>query len=175
MPQRSSPAGAGYPEAGRPDKQAAASGVASRVMAPRNKTRIVARERLIAQLIEARRKRCILLQGPAGCGKTTTLVAWREALLPLGFDLAWLTLSPEDNDLANFVDSLVASLSQVDGRICREASLLGGRGVDDEAVERTVIALVRGIAGCMRDLVLVIDDLHHVTNPRSHAALQVGS
>ncbi|HKT95917.1 MAG TPA: LuxR C-terminal-related transcriptional regulator [Paraburkholderia sp.] len=141
-------------------------------MAPRNKTRIVARERLIAQLIEARRKRCILVQGPAGCGKTTTLIAWREALLPLGFDLAWLTLSPDDDDLANFIDSLVASLAQVDADICREASLLGGRGVDDEAVERTVIALVRGIAERQRDLVLVIDDLHHVANPRSHAALQ---
>ncbi|MFP6560386.1 LuxR C-terminal-related transcriptional regulator [Paraburkholderia sp. B3] len=141
-------------------------------MTPRNKTRIVARERLINQLLEARRKRCILVQGPAGCGKTTLLVAWREALLPLGFDLAWLTLSPEDDDLASFLDYLVASLAQIDPGMCREAAILGGRGVDDEAVERTVIALVRGIASRASDLVLVIDDLQHVANPRSHRTLQ---
>lgn len=148
------------------------TGASSRVMAPRSKTRIVARERLVGQLIEARRKRCIVLQGPAGCGKTTTLLAWREALLPLGFDLTWLTLAPEDDDLASFVDGLVASLAQVDPAICREAVILGGRGADDEAVERTVIALVRAIASRSSDLALVIDDLDHITNPRSHRALQ---
>ncbi|CAG9263177.1 LuxR family maltose regulon positive regulatory protein [Paraburkholderia unamae] len=156
----------------RPDSPSAATGASPRVMAPRNKTRVVARERVVGQLIEARRKRCIVLQGPAGCGKTTTLLAWREALLPLGFDLAWLTLAPEDDDLASFVDGLVASLAQVDPAICREAALLGGRGVDDEAVERTVIALVRAIASRSADLALVVDDLDHVTNPRSHRALQ---
>lgn len=141
-------------------------------MAPRNKTRTVARTRLVDKLIEARRKRCILVQGPAGCGKTTMLVAWREALLPLGFDLAWLTLSPDDNDLASFIDSLVASLAQIDADVCQEASLFGGRGVDDEAVERTVIALVRGIGRHTRDIALVIDDLHHIAAPRSYKALQ---
>jgi LuxR family transcriptional regulator, maltose regulon positive regulatory protein len=161
------------PNADPPKKQpAVAAGAASRIMTPRNKTRIVARERLITQLLEARRKRCILVQGPAGCGKTTLLVAWREALLPLGFELAWLTLSPEDDDLASFLDYLVASLAQIDPGMCREAAMLGGRGVDDEAVERTVIALVRGIASRAGDLALVIDDLQHVANPRSHRTLQ---
>ena len=155
-----------------PDSPSTAAGAASRVMAPRSKTRVVARERVVGQLIEARRKRCIVLQGPAGCGKTTTLLAWREALLPLGFDLAWLTFAPEDDDLASFVDGLVASLAQVDPAICREAAILGGRGVDDEAVERTVIALVRAIGGRSSDLALVIDDLDHVTNARSQRALQ---
>jgi LuxR family transcriptional regulator, maltose regulon positive regulatory protein len=161
------------PNADPPKKPTAvAAGAASRIMTPRNKTRIVARERLITQLLEARRKRCILVQGPAGCGKTTLLVAWREALLPLGFELAWLTLSPEDDDLASFLDYLVASLAQIDPGMCREAAMLGGRGVDDEAVERTVIALVRGIASRAGDLALVIDDLQHVANPRSHRTLQ---
>ncbi|CAB3795658.1 HTH-type transcriptional regulator MalT [Paraburkholderia caffeinitolerans] len=168
MPQSSVPS-----DEGRSDKAPTLpTSTASRVMAPRHRTRVVARERLVAQLIEARRKRCIMLQGPAGCGKTSTLVAWRESLLPLGFELAWLTLAPEDDDLASFIDYLVASLAQIDPAICREAALLGGRGVDDEAVERTVIALVRGIAERSGDLALVVDDLQHIANPRSHKALQ---
>lgn len=143
-----------------------------RLIPPRSATRIVARERLLTQLLDARRKRCIVLQGPAGCGKTTALVGWREALLPLGYDFAWLTLVPDDNDITHCLDYLVASLAQVDPAMCHEAALLGGRGVDDEAVERTVIALVRGIASHPAEVVLVLDDLHHLTNPRSHEALQ---
>jgi LuxR family transcriptional regulator, maltose regulon positive regulatory protein len=141
-------------------------------MAPRSANRIVARERVVAQLLGARRKRCVVLQGPAGCGKTTTLVAWREALLPLGFDVAWLSLAAEDNDLPHFLDCLVMCFAQCAPAIAQEAALLGGRGADDEAVERTVISLVRGIAQHATDLVLVLDDLHALTNERGHAALQ---
>lgn len=127
------------------------------MMAPRRTARIVARERLVTQLLGSRRKRCFVLQGPAGCGKTTTLVAWRVALLPLSFNVAWLTLTAEDNDLSHFLDCLVACLAQVDPAICQEAALLGGRGTDDEAAERTVIALVRGITQYAGDLVLVLE------------------
>ena len=156
----------------RSQRGAAESRADPRLNPPRNTARIVARERLLAQLLDARRNRCVVLQGPAGCGKTSLLIAWREALLSLGFDIAWLTLAPEDNELTHFLDYLVASLSQVDPAMCHEATLLGGRGVDDEAVERTIIALVRGIAAHSNDVVLVLDDLHHVTNARNHEALQ---
>ncbi|KXV13444.1 helix-turn-helix transcriptional regulator [Caballeronia megalochromosomata] len=139
---------------------------------PRVPTRVVGRERLVAQLVEARRKRCIVMQGPAGYGKTTALIAWREALYPLAFQVAWLTLADEIDDLARFLDALAASLAQVDPSIPRDASLLGGRGMDDEAIERTIIALVRGIASWQGDLVLVLDDLHRLTDRRCHQSLQ---
>lgn len=167
MPQNSPPVDPRRSQGG-----AAESRADPRLTPPRTTARVVARERLLAQLLDARRNRCVVLQGPAGCGKTTLLIAWREALLSLGFDLAWLTLVPEDNELAHFLDYLVASLAQVDPAICHEAALLGGRGMDDEAVERTIIALVRGIAAHSSDVVLVLDDLHHVANARNHEALQ---
>ncbi|ASW02313.1 LuxR C-terminal-related transcriptional regulator [Paraburkholderia aromaticivorans] len=167
MPQNSPPVDPRRSQGG-----AAESRADPRLIAPRSTARVVARERLLAQLLDARRNRCVVLQGPAGCGKTTLLIAWREALLSLGFDIAWLTLVPEDNELAHFLDYLVASLAQVDPAMCHEATLLGGRGMDDEAVERTVIALVRGIAAHSNDVVLVLDDLHHVANARNHEALQ---
>jgi LuxR family transcriptional regulator, maltose regulon positive regulatory protein len=159
------------PEACRPQR-AVAGKADPRFNPPRSTTRVIARERLLTQLLEARRKRCIVVQGPAGCGKTTALTAWREALLPLGFEIAWLTLAPEDNDLAHCLDYLVASLAQVVPQACHEALLLGGRGIDEEIVERTVIALVRGIAECGTDIVLVLDDLHQISHARCHEALQ---
>lgn len=141
-------------------------------VAQRGAARVVARERLLAQLTEARRRRCIVLQGPAGCGKSAALMAWRVELLGLGFDMAWLTMEPEDNDLARWLDRLIGCLSEVSPAITREAMLLTGRGLDDEGVERTIIALVRGIAACPRELTLALDDLHHIVDARVRDALQ---
>ncbi|MGE8317858.1 MAG: LuxR C-terminal-related transcriptional regulator [Comamonas sp.] len=152
--------------------QALAAPASTKLVPPRPSGRLVAREQLTALLLEARRRRCIVLQGPAGCGKTTALVAWRQALLPLGFDVAWLTLAPEDNEPNRFLDYLLASLAQVDPAIARGATELAGHGVDAEAVERTVIALIRGLARHPRELVLVLDDLQHLGDVRIHAALQ---
>ncbi|HSV58011.1 MAG TPA: LuxR C-terminal-related transcriptional regulator [Variovorax sp.] len=146
--------------------------VSTKLVPPRSAGRVVAREALLARLMEGRRRRCVVLQGPAGCGKTTTLVAWRQALLPLGFDVAWLTLTPEDNEPSRLLDYLLASVAQVTPAATQEAADYAGRGVDSEAMERALIALVRGIAAHPRELVLVLDDLQHLMDPRIHEALQ---
>ena len=133
---------------------------------------MIARERLITRLLDARRNRCIAVTGPAGCGKTALLVAWRQALVPLGFDVAWLSLTPDDNELARFLEGLVAAFAEVDPALAEDAAQLGTDGIDSDAVERLAIALVRRIAIHPRELVLVLDDLHHVTHAGIHEALQ---
>lgn len=139
---------------------------------PRGTPRIVGRDRLLAQLREARRKRCIVLQGPIGSGKTTLLLAWRESLLPLGYSMAWQTFTPDDNELSRGLDHLIACLSQVDPDISREAALLFERGMDDEAAEGVVVSLVRGIAAHSADIVLVLDDVQHLVRPEGHEVFQ---
>ncbi|AWY38453.1 helix-turn-helix transcriptional regulator [Pseudomonas putida] len=146
--------------------------VSTKLIPPRSAARLISRGRLQEQMLKARRQRCIVLKGPAGCGKTSTLIAWRQALLPLGFDVAWLTLSADDNELTRFLDYLLASLGQIEPSLVYEATQLEGRGIDSEAVERTVITLVRSIASRGRELVLVLDDLHHLTDVGIHQALQ---
>lgn len=146
--------------------------VSSKLVAPRGLARAVSRERLREQLLDARRMRCIVIQGAAGYGKTTALIEWSQALLPLRFEVAWFSITAEDNELTRFLDYLLASFAQVDPDIAREAILLGGCGTDYEAIERTVIALVRGIALYDRELVIVLDDLHHLSDPAIHDVLQ---
>lgn len=146
--------------------------VSTKLFPPRDAGRILAREQLIARLMEARRFQCISLQGPAGCGKTTTIAAWRRELLTFGFDVAWLTLATDDNEVSRFLDYLLASFAEVDPAIAHEAAQLAGRGVDSEAVERTLIALVRSIASRPREIVLVLDDVHLLTDPATRWALQ---
>lgn len=146
--------------------------VSSKLISPRASGRLIARDKLQDQLVNARHQRCFVLKGPAGCGKTSTLIAWRQSLLPLGYDVAWLTLTQDDNELSRFLDYLLASLAQIAPDIVREAIQLEGRGVDSEAVERTMITLVRSIAAHKQELMLVLDDLHHLTDVGIHQALQ---
>ncbi len=143
----------------------------TKLVPPRSARRLMPREALMARLLEARRRRCLVIQGPAGSAKTSTLVALRQGLLALDFDVAWLSLAPEDNELASFFNSLLSSLAEVDDEIVREAAILMGRDSQGSAIEHWVITLVRGIASRKRELVLMLDDLHHLEDPRLFQAL----
>lgn len=144
----------------------------TRLVPPRGARQLMPREALMARLLEARRQRCVVIQGPAGSAKTSTMMALRQAMLTLDFDVAWLSLAPEDDDLTSFFNGLLASLASVDPMIAREAELLVGRESDETAVEHWVITLVRGIARRKRELVLMLDDVHYLENARILEALR---
>lgn len=144
----------------------------TRLVPPRPGRGVVPRTALLDRLTQNRRRRCFVVQGPAGYGKTTMLVAWMRALGAFGYDVAWLSLSEDDNDIAKWIEDLAGSFARVDPAISREAGLLSQVGSGSDAVERTIIALVRGIARHGRELVFVLDDVHLLTDPRVHAALQ---
>lgn len=144
----------------------------TKLLPPRAARRLMPRDALLARLMEARRQRCVVVQGPAGSGKTSTLVAWRQALLLLQFDVAWLSLAAEDNDPTRFFGCLLASLGAVDAAAVREATLLMGRDSDETALEHWVITVVEAISGRPGELVLMLDDVQHLEDPRIHQVLQ---
>lgn len=138
----------------------------TKLVPPRPARRPLAREALAARLLEARHKRCVIVQGPAGCGKTSALVSWRQSLVSLGFEVAWLSLSEEDDDPARFFDCLLASIGLIDAGIVRDAASLVGDGSDASAIEHWVVTLIEAIAAQPRDVVLILDDVHHLEDPR---------
>ncbi len=93
----------------------------AKLLPPRHARKLLPRERLMNRLLDARRQRCVVIQGQAGAGKTSTLMAWRKALISLGFDVSWLALSAEDNEPMRFFDCLLASLAEVDPGVARDA------------------------------------------------------
>ncbi len=146
---------------------------ATRFAAPRFPMGLVPRTALVDRLMAARRSRCIVVQGPPGSGKTSTLLAFRRALLTHGFEVAWLSLAPEDNELAAFLQALSSSIAEVDAVSARNASLLASSGQrDSQAMEHFAIALAQDLSRRTGDLVLVIDDLHLLTHPGVLQVLQ---
>ena len=158
--------------ASRSASHIAASVAGTKLAPPRAARRLLPREALLARLVATRRQRFVLLRGPAGSGKTTTLVTWRQALLSFDFDVAWLSLTSEDNDPARFFDCLLASLAEVDPAAVREVALLSGEDWEAAGIEHRVIMLVSGIARRSRELVLMLDDAQHLTDPLITLALQ---
>ncbi|SAK84246.1 ATP-dependent transcription regulator LuxR [Caballeronia hypogeia] len=146
--------------------------VSSKLAVPCSTRRIAARERLLSRMLAERRRRCFVLQSPAGYGKTTTLVAWCRALAPFGYDVAWLSLDAADNEPSVWLDYLLASVARVEPAIARDAVLLQGLGRGQEDMERAIIALLRGIVEHRRELVIALDDLHCLTDARILEALQ---
>ncbi len=144
----------------------------TKLVPPRIVRGVVTRESMLKRLTEARRQRCFVLQGPAGYGKTTTLAAWCRSLMPLGYDVAWLSLAPEDDSLPVWLRYVTKSIAAVSPTMTLEAEELEETGDSEAAAERAVIALVRGIARHKRELVLVLDDLHYVKDRAIHTALQ---
>lgn len=144
----------------------------TKLLPPRPVRRLVPRDALQARLLAARRQRCVVVQGPAGSGKTSTLVAWRQALLALDFDVAWLSLAADDSEPARFFECLLASIGQVDPEAIREATLLMGRDSEESALEHAVITVVQSLSSRPRELVLMIDDLQYLEDARIFQGLQ---
>ena len=116
-------------------------------------------------------RRLSLISAPAGYGKTSLVVEWiQQARLPV----AWLSLDPLDNDPARFWIHLHAAL--------RSIPLLRQAGVGESAlselyspqlpnIDVLIIDLLNQIAGLPECVLLVLDDLHLITDASIHAGV----
>src|SRR5438034_172525 len=87
--------------------------LASKLSPPTISTQQVARLRIHEQVLASQAIKVILVQAPAGFGKTTAMIQCRAALQAQGIDCAWLTLDTRDNDPARFLTGLDAALASI--------------------------------------------------------------
>ncbi len=103
------------------------------------------------------------MSAPAGYGKTTLLALWASVDER---EFAWLTLDATDNDPVVFVTSLLTVLQpHVDFSPEDLHRLRFGSPALDEVI---VSSFANADAGAPRPFVLVLDDVHLVTEPRCH-------
>lgn len=130
----------------------------------------IERKKLLERLAQARQKKCVLIHGPAGSGKTSLALQWRAQALAFGQDIAWLTVQPGD-DGQFLPEPLFESLDRVNASISHEARLLYNRDGQMRG-DAIAIALLRALLARNRPLWLVIDDWQNVTDVQAHGALQ---
>jgi LuxR family maltose regulon positive regulatory protein len=136
--------------------------LASKLTPLRTAFRQVSRPRLFDLLDAGAQQLLTLVSGPAGAGKTTLLASWCASRQPPG-PVAWLSLDAGDNDAERFWTYVVAAL-------CRSGAVPGDsqlRALDpppgpDQAF---LSHLVGGLAELPTPVVLVLDDLHDITDP----------
>jgi ATP/maltotriose-dependent transcriptional regulator MalT len=120
----------------------------------------IRRPRLTSRLSDPDTALAIVI-GPAGYGKTALLADWARAD-PRAF--AWLRLDPGDNDLPVFVSYLMAALHDV----------VGARNEPIKAPSQDrepVAALLAAIEAVPSEVVIALDEYHHITNDLVHQAV----
>jgi LuxR family maltose regulon positive regulatory protein len=143
--------------------------LATKLYFPQARTKLVSRPRLIEQLSTGLRKPLTLISAPAGYGKTTLLSDWR-ARFGREYPLAWLSLDPDDNNLARFLTYVSAALETLDPRLPQD--LVSQLHLPQlPPMEELITALINGVNAFPQDFALVLDDCHVITNPAIHEAL----
>ncbi|QOC90899.1 helix-turn-helix transcriptional regulator [Micromonospora craniellae] len=132
---------------------------------------VVLRPRLARLLDEGVAAPVTLVRAPAGWGKTTLLASWRHAVTEADPDApapAWISVEAGD-DSDRLWSYLAAALRSVADPVADPA----GTPVPDRAPRPDELeVLAAALAARERPVVLVLDDLHRVTDPTALAGLE---
>lgn len=147
---------------------------ASKFRIPRPRRDAVPRPALLARTLErAADARLVLVQAPAGFGKTTLLVQLAAALAGApGAEVVWVSLDAEDNDANRLFAALFGALAALDLPWAVPPATVLAQLQDASPAARTALGLLIDALGGRPEarIALVLDDLHHVSDA---AALQL--
>jgi LuxR family maltose regulon positive regulatory protein len=138
----------------------------AKLAAPRRRRNLVRRPRIVRMLDESAGAALTLVAAPAGYGKSTAVREWCACR---GAALAWVTLDVGDNDLVRFWMYVATAVDRVREGLGRRA--LKRLGVPGAAIEIVVDELMNGMAAFGDELVLVLDDVHNVTDEECLASI----
>ncbi len=121
----------------------------------------VPRPRLLTLLDEATRRPVTVVSAGPGSGKTVLLASWRLEGRPPG-PVAWLSLDRADNDPMRFWGYVLEALA-ASGALAADSPLTALR-VPTSVDARFLDRITTGLAGLDGPVVLVLDDLHEITD-----------
>ena len=127
---------------------------------PQPRVDLIPRPRLIERMNSGLPGKVTLVSAPAGYGKSTVVSVWAQQLEQL---VIWLSLDENDNDLARFLQYLVAAIQQVDQEIGLDV-LDALDSPQTPQAEILITLLINGITAIGKQFVLVLDDCHEITN-----------
>jgi LuxR family maltose regulon positive regulatory protein len=119
---------------------------------------ILGRPRLLKVLDQALRHRLLLLDGPAGCGKTTLLCQWYEALKKRRTRAAWLSICRSGPEPADLVLCLAWALHLAGLRFV-SAGMLIEETYDHCDPFNALAAVLAELRALEEPIVLLLDDI----------------
>jgi ATP/maltotriose-dependent transcriptional regulator MalT len=132
---------------------------------------LVTRDRLMAILRAAGRRRLILVYAPSGYGKTTLVAQWRAELTSSGVVVGWLTVDDDDNNVVWFLAHLLEAIRRIRPAIAGPLEqVLEERG--DQAARYVLTSLIDKIDEDADPITLVIDDWQRVSNSQTTDAVR---
>jgi LuxR family transcriptional regulator, maltose regulon positive regulatory protein len=137
----------------------------AKLYAPRSRLVWVERAQLIRHLAAAA-ARLVLVDAPAGFGKTTLVAQWR-ASAGEGRRFAWVSLDRGDDDPDNLWWHVVSALQRACPEIDGDVILTALRATQDVA-ESVLPILLNQLAAVSVPVVLVLDDYHEIKNGSCH-------
>jgi LuxR family transcriptional regulator, maltose regulon positive regulatory protein len=142
---------------------------ATKLEIPALRAGLVPRVDLVRRLVGNPLARLTLVAAPAGAGKTTLMAQW-SASADEHRRFAWLSLDPDDDDPVRFWDCVIAALRHVHpGLGARAHAALHAPGTSPTMV--VLPLLINELAALREPVVLVLDDLHVVTDRDIHRSL----
>ncbi len=136
-----------------------------KVTPPRLPRHLLARERLLAGDERLRDSPVVLVQAPAGFGKTSLLAQWRREHLAHGAVVAWLLAQPQD-DPERLLQALALSVRVGAARPTFGHTLL--EGMAPGGLEGITMWLAE-VAQTAMSVVLVVDDADRLPPPSQEA------
>jgi LuxR family transcriptional regulator, maltose regulon positive regulatory protein len=140
--------------------------VATKLHIPRRRAGLIAREVLVAALVQGSSRRLTLLSAPAGSGKTTLLGEWHRSRSEQR-PFAWVSLDEGDNDEVRFWTYVIEALRTVANGV-GEAAASALRAPRTRITDFALPLLVNDLSARGTEAVLVLDDYHLIVNQRIH-------
>lgn len=135
----------------------------SKVQIPPQKPDVVARPQLIHKLdrIFDPGVRIALVLAPPGFGKSSLVSEW--AHLHQG-EVAWFSVEETDNHPFTFWQYFMSAIQSVFPKIFSPANF-NNPELQQSDIHKSIVHMINKMAGVTKNLVIILDDLHHVTNP----------
>lgn len=135
-------------------------GFRSHTAPPIYRVALAERRGLTERLRQSGERRVVLVDAPAGYGKTWLLGRWHAQLRSAGVRVVWLGL--EHADAKQFLVELVMGLAAAGINVGR-LEALAAEGFTDVATGAAVAAVIAALEAAEPSVVLFVDDLHRLS------------
>ena len=144
----------------------------TRFSPPQQHVQLIQRPALAEALEEGLHQRLILLQAPAGYGKSTLLAQWRDRLVVQGVRVVWLSLDEDCAIAAEFLAAIILAAEFAGIEVgALGAAIRPSSEVDD--LRFALNALLVELDRSQNPIVFILDDYHFAQNNELDALLDV--